>query len=113
MNSRKKRFVNPIEIEVIKSARMETILGKSPAICNGHQPPRADYPYISKKYVDHISVIFNKYLKDISDFHPAYLGQLSGLFKTYIRVFLDMIPAYFWLIPALAQIPKFLLTIDY
>ena len=25
---------------------METILGKSPAIFNGHQPPRADYPYM-------------------------------------------------------------------
>ena len=24
---------------------METILGKLPAILNGHQPPRADYPY--------------------------------------------------------------------
>ena len=24
---------------------METILGKSPAIFNGHQPPRADDPY--------------------------------------------------------------------
>ena len=25
---------------------METILGKSPAIFNGHQPPRAVYPYV-------------------------------------------------------------------
>ena len=45
MNSRKKRFVNPIKIEVTRRARTETILGKSPAICNGHQPPRADDPY--------------------------------------------------------------------
>ena len=47
VNSRKKRFVNPIKIEVTQRARMETILGKSPAILNGHQPPRADYPYVS------------------------------------------------------------------
>ena len=38
-NSRKKRFVNPIKIEVTRRSRMETILGKSPAIFNGHQPP--------------------------------------------------------------------------
>ena len=25
--------------------RAETILGKCPAILNGHQPPLADYPY--------------------------------------------------------------------
>ena len=42
----KKRFVNPIKIEVTQRARTETILGKSPAISNGHQPPRADYPYM-------------------------------------------------------------------
>ena len=45
MNSRKKRFVNPVKIEVTRRARMEMILGKSPAIFNGHQPPRADDPY--------------------------------------------------------------------
>ena len=51
MNSRKKRFVNPIRIEVTRRARTETILGKSPAISNGHQPPRADYPYTAVVYV--------------------------------------------------------------
>ena len=45
MNSRKKRFVNPIKIEVTRRARTEMILGKSPAIYNGYQPPRADDPY--------------------------------------------------------------------
>ena len=45
MNSRKKEFVNPIKIEVTRRARTETILGKSSAIFNGHQPPRADDPY--------------------------------------------------------------------
>ena len=45
MNSRKKRIVNLIKIEATRRARTETILGKSPAIFNGHQPPRADYPY--------------------------------------------------------------------
>ena len=40
-----KQFVNPIKIEVTRRARRETILGKSPAISNGHQPPRAEYPY--------------------------------------------------------------------
>ena len=39
VNSRKKRFVNPIKIEVTRRARTETNLGKSPAIPNGHQPP--------------------------------------------------------------------------
>ena len=48
MNSRKKRFVNPIKIEVTRRARTEMILGKSPAIYNGHQPPRADDPYSPK-----------------------------------------------------------------
>ena len=37
---------------------METILGKFPAIFNGHQPPRADYPY---ELVDPSSIL------DISD----------------------------------------------
>ena len=45
VNSRKKRIVNPIKIEVTRRARTETILGKSPAIFNGHQPTRADYQY--------------------------------------------------------------------
>ena len=45
VNSRKKRFVNPIKIEVTRRARTETILGKSPAIFNGHQPPRVLDPY--------------------------------------------------------------------
>ena len=45
MNSRKKRFVNPIKIEVTRKARTEMILGKYLAIFNGHQPPRADDPY--------------------------------------------------------------------
>ena len=45
MNSKKKRFVNPMKIEVTQRARTETILGKSPVILNGHQPPRANYPY--------------------------------------------------------------------
>ena len=45
VNSRKKRFVNPIKIELTRSVRMETTLGKAPAIYNGHQPPRAVYPY--------------------------------------------------------------------
>ena len=40
-------------IEVTRSARMETILGKSPAIFNGHQPPRTVYPYM-----DTLSVFF-------------------------------------------------------
>ena len=43
---RKKWFVNPIKIKVTRRARTETILGKSPAIFNGHQPPRADDPYM-------------------------------------------------------------------
>ena len=42
----KKRFVNPIKMEVTRRARTETILGKSPAIFNGHQPPQADDPYM-------------------------------------------------------------------
>ena len=42
---------------------METILGKAPAIFNGHQPPRADDPYggghTSKKdFVDILGVPF-------------------------------------------------------
>ena len=36
MNSRKKRFVNSIKIEVTGSARMETILGKTSAIFDGN-----------------------------------------------------------------------------
>ena len=50
VNSRKKRFVNPIKIEVTRRARTETILGKSPAIFNEHQPPRADDPYVDFTY---------------------------------------------------------------
>ena len=46
VNSRKKRFVNPIKIGVTRRARIETIWGKAPAIFNGHQPPRADDPYM-------------------------------------------------------------------
>ena len=45
MKSSKKRFVNPIKIEVTQSIRMETNLGKAPAISNGLQPPRAVYPH--------------------------------------------------------------------
>ena len=45
VNSGRKRFVNPIKIELTRSVRMETTLGKAPAIYNGHQPPRAVYPY--------------------------------------------------------------------
>ena len=36
VNSRKKRFVNPIKIAVTRSDRMETTLGKTPAIFNGN-----------------------------------------------------------------------------
>ena len=53
VSSRKKQFVNPIKIEGIRRARTETILGKSPAILNGHQPPRADYPYMLS-YKEHV-----------------------------------------------------------
>ena len=53
VNSRKKRIVNPIKIEVTRRARTEMILGKSPVIFNGHQPPRADYTYtkLSSGYI--------------------------------------------------------------
>ena len=37
--------IDTLKIEVTQRARTETILGKSPPISNGHQPPRADYPY--------------------------------------------------------------------
>ena len=42
----KKRFVNLIKIGVTRRARMEIILGKTPVISNGHQPPRAVDPYV-------------------------------------------------------------------
>ena len=48
VNSRKKRFVNPIQIGVTQRAKMERILGMTPAISNGHQPPRAVDPYVVK-----------------------------------------------------------------
>ena len=38
VNRRKKRFVNPIKIEVTRRARMETILGKSPATSSSRLP---------------------------------------------------------------------------
>ena len=46
VNSRKKWFVNSIKIGVTRRARMEIILGKTPAISNAHQPPRAVDPWI-------------------------------------------------------------------
>ena len=42
----KKTIVNPIKVVVTQSARMETIIRKATAIFNGHQPPRAVFPYI-------------------------------------------------------------------
>ena len=51
MNRRKKRFENPIKIEVTRRARMATILGKPPAISNGHQPPPVAQGELSKKLV--------------------------------------------------------------
>ena len=53
VNSGRKRFVNPIKIELTRSVRMETTLGKAPAIYNGHQPPRAVYPYDYKAIFKH------------------------------------------------------------
>ena len=48
-------FVNPIKIGVTQRARMETILGKAPAIFNGHEPPRGVYPYV--KFQGHTETI--------------------------------------------------------
>ena len=43
------------KIEVIQSAGMDTILGKFPAIFNGHEPPRGVYPYV--KFQGHTETI--------------------------------------------------------
>ena len=40
--------IEKIKIEVTRRARMETTLGKSLAIFNGLQPPRADDPYTNE-----------------------------------------------------------------
>ena len=45
VNSRKKRFVNPIEIEVTQSIRIKKNLGKASAMSKGHHHPRAVYSY--------------------------------------------------------------------
>ena len=78
MNSRKKRFVNPIKIEVTRSARMETILGKFPAIFNGHQPPRADDPYVPCRVL-------------VNDFREFF--RLCILFQHYT---ISILSKHFW-----------------
>ena len=82
VNSRKKRFVNPRKIEVIRSGRMEKILGKSPAIFIGHQPPRAVYPYV---------IQIRSGLED-SDFQGAHkinhFNKTTGLFFFSVESFL-------------------------
>ena len=65
VNSRKKRFVNPIKIELTRSVRMETTLGKAPAIYNGHQPPRAVYPYVQNFL--YISPIYHPSIPELAD----------------------------------------------
>ena len=68
VNSRKKRFVNPMQIEVIRIARMETLFGKFHAIFNGHQPPRAVNPYrVNIDLLQTAADLFPFYSYDISN----------------------------------------------
>ena len=39
-------------------ARTEKILGKPPAIYNGHQPPRADDPYVISVSLHTVLIVF-------------------------------------------------------
>ena len=77
VNSRKKQFVNPIKINVTRRARTERILGKSPAILNEHQPPRADYPYalVTFVHISNISAVTGPILTKL--FGPNFFGVIS------------------------------------
>ena len=77
VNSRKKRIVNLIKIEVTRRARTETILGKSPAIFNGHQPPRADDPYGFSHIFDQCMYHINILKGEQSDYTPSTEHDLT------------------------------------
>ena len=71
-----------MKIKVTQSTRMETILGKAPAIFKGHQPPQAVCPYIcdmagiTRKYIP-ISRMSSNHVE--SGASPGILSSLNCL----------------------------------
>ena len=87
---------------------METILGKTPAISNGHQPSRAIYPYaaiVFPEYVERLLAVVKKY--EVIRYRQNKLNKLGQhqsptLFSSAFWVQKHVEPKILWVLKMLS-----------